>query len=66
MRYFEGKSLSSGCLNYASTAIASAIELVDTRFSEAWRSEYPAMRRWFDAISENASLRATKPLKIAK
>lgn len=62
MRCFELKDLSSTHPNYAQVAIASGIELVDTRISRAWRSEYPKMRRWFETVSENASLRATAPV----
>lgn len=62
MRYFEQMGLAAHGVGYAHTAIASAIELVDVRVSKAWRNECPCMSRWFDAISENACLRATSPL----
>lgn len=63
MRFFEQREFGSDRLNYAHVAVASAIELVDMRASEAWRGVYPEMHHWFDAISENASLRATAPIK---
>ena len=58
-QYWDTKSMQ---LSYASTALASAIELLDTRLQPGWRTSCPALFQWFARISKNSSLRATAPL----
>jgi glutathione S-transferase len=48
-------------LTYSSTMLASAIELIETRFQTRWRAENPKLSQWFDRISQNPGLLATAP-----
>ena len=64
LAYFERNwDTGSTRLNYASVALASAIELLDTRLQSDWHASHPNLSRWFDNISKTPSLRATAPLR---
>lgn len=63
LAHFEGIwDTGSMQLNYGSVALASAIELLDTRLQSEWRRTHPKLFRWFQNISKSPSLRATAPL----
>lgn len=64
VEYFERHwDVDSARLNFASVALASALELVDMRLQTGWRSMCPKLCCWFDEISKSPSLRATAPLR---
>ena len=53
--------LESTELDFTSTMLASAIELLDTRIDRAWRVACPQLADWYEAVSRHDLLRRTAP-----
>ena len=63
LAYFEQQwDTGAKNLTYASTMLASAIELINTRLDLNWQSKNPGLADWYRALTENELLRLTAPL----
>ena len=56
--------MSTNRLNYASTMLASSLQLIDTRLDLVWKNEYLKLADWYAEISNKSSLQLTAPLPV--